>query len=184
MWAEPNEAYVDLIKQNFRIAIDSGRLKVLPIAITRDNINDVVSRLGLPKALDLISIDVDFSDYWVFKALDAVEPRVAVIEYNAKFRPPLRHVVPYNPDRQWGGTDYYGCSLQSLCDLAEQKGYRLVGCNITGANAFFVKAELCGDLFASPASASHLYQPPRYELFRMGAFEIGHPGEFGLWLDP
>jgi hypothetical protein len=57
----------------------------------------------------------------------------------------------------------------------QTEGYRLVGCNITGVNAFFVRSDLCGDLFTSPATAAHLYQPPRHELFRMAAFEVGHP---------
>jgi hypothetical protein len=182
-WAEASDGCVAAIKEGFKVAIDAGQLRILPVAMSRENINQTVKQLGLPTDLDLISIDIDFNDYWVFSALEVVRPRVAVIEYNAKFRPPIRHVVPYNPNRQWNGSDYCGASLQSLCELAEAKGYRLVGCNITGVNAFFVRGDLCCDLFASPAIAEHLYQPPRYELFRMGAFEVGHPGEFGLWLN-
>lgn len=182
-WAEANGSYVSAIRDRFSVAIDSGNLRLLSTPISQENINQIVEQLAFPDDLDLICIDIDYNDYWVFKALEAVRPRVVVVEYNAKFCPPVRHVVPYNPNRQWNGTDYCGCSLQSLCDVAEEKGYRLVGCNITGVNAFFVRDELCGDCFATPATPEHFYQPPRYELFRMGAFEVGHPGEYGLWLD-
>ncbi|MGC8475645.1 MAG: hypothetical protein ACP5NP_04760 [Acetobacteraceae bacterium] len=33
------------------------------------------------------------------------------------------------------------------------------------------------------ATAAALDQPPRYELFRMGAFETGHAADFGAWLE-
>ena len=46
-----------------------------------------------------------------------------------------------------------------------------------------MRDDLCAGQFATPATAAQLYQPPRYELFRMGAFELGHPADFGLWLD-
>ncbi len=182
-WVEASEQQVQAIRQRFRLAIDAGRLRIAARRVDKDNINDLARELDVPEEPDLVSIDIDFNDYWVFKALTAVRPRVVAVEYNAKFPPPMKHVVAHNRDRAWNGTDYYGCSLQSLCDLAEHKGYTLVGCNITGVNAFFVRSDLCAEHFATPATAAHLYQPPRYELFRMGTFEVGHPADFGLWLD-
>lgn len=183
VWAEANRAHAQSIRTRFKPAIEAGDLVPIERLISQENINQTIQDLALPPDLDLLSIDIDFNDYWVFKTLQAARPRVVVIEYNAKFPPPMRRVVPYTPDRQWDGTDYHGCSLQSLADLAAAKDYQLVGCNITGTNAFLVRADLCQDLFASPATAEHLYQPPRFELFQMGAFEIGHSGNFGPWLD-
>jgi hypothetical protein len=182
-WVEGNSQHVRSIRESFRIAIASGHLRVTETLVTRERINEIVRDLSLPEEIDLVSIDVDSNDYWLFKELMATKPRVAVIEYNAKFPPPLKRVIPYQKDRVWNGSDYYGCSLQSLAELAETKGYTLVGCNITGTNAFLVRSDLCRDRFATPATAEHLYQPPRYELFRMGAFERGYPAEYGLWLD-
>jgi hypothetical protein len=72
----------------------------------------------------------------------------------------------------WDNTDRMGCSLQALANLGETKGYQLVGCNITGSNAFFVRRDLAGDLFASPSTAAHLFQPPRY--YMTGYFPRGH----------
>ena len=37
--------------------------------------------------IDLLSIDIDGNDYHVWKAIDVINPRVVVIEYNAKFTP-------------------------------------------------------------------------------------------------
>lgn len=183
-WAEANKSFVSAIHTRFRRVVDEGRLVVLNEFITVDNINRLIQRMGNTE-LDLLSIDIDFNDYWMFKALDA-RPRVIVIEFNAKFPPPMRHVVKYDSHFEVDGSDYFGCSLQSLTDMANAKGYTLVGCNIIGVNAFFVRSDLCHDLFATPATAAHLYQPPRYEIQRMAAFAVGHPHvktTFGNWLN-
>ena len=182
-WAEANENHTLSIRDNFKVAIAGGHLRVSETRITRENINDLVRGLNLPEEIDLISIDIDSNDYWVFKELSATHPRVAVIEYNAKFLPPMKRVIPYQQDRTWNGSDYHGCSLQSLTDLAEARGYSLVACNITGVNAFFVRTDLCRDQFPTPATAEFLYQPPRFELGRAGGFERGHAAQFGLWLN-
>jgi hypothetical protein len=62
------------------------------------------------------------------------------------------------------GSNYYGASLSAFEKLMGQKGYSLVGCSLTGTNAFFVKSELARGKFAEPFTAKHLYQPPRYYL--------------------
>ena len=122
--------------------------------------------------LDLLSIDIDGNDYHLLRAFTAVRPRVIVIEYNAKFPPPMDLVMPYDPAHRWNGTDYFGASLVALANLAARRGYRLVGTNITGANAFFVRDDLAGAHFA-PADAGALYNPPRYWL--SSAWAAGHP---------
>jgi hypothetical protein len=61
----------------------------------------------------------------------------------------------------------------ALARLGAAKGYQLVGCNIVGLNAFFVRSDLAGDRFAAPATAEHLFQPPRY--YFAGSFAGGHP---------
>jgi hypothetical protein len=53
--------------------------------------------------------------------------------------------------------------------LGNRKGYALVGCNITGANAFFVRRDLVQDRFCARFTAENHYEPPRYSLFLPGA---------------
>ena len=132
--------------------------------------------MKLPRELDLLSIDIDGNDYFVWEAITAIEPRVVVIEYNSKFPPPMRWTIRYDPAHEWDGSDQFGASLQSLADLGIRKGYRLVGCNITGTNAFFVRADLAGDHFVEPPDAATLYQPPRYSL--CSSFDTGHPAGY------
>ena len=46
--------------------------------------------------------------------------------------------------------------------LGRSKGYRIVGCNFSGANAFFVRDDIAGNHFLDPATAEEHYEPPRY----------------------
>jgi len=105
----------------------------------------------------MLSIDIDGNDYWVWEAITCIDPRVVVIEYNAKFPPPLEWIMPYNPDHIWDGSDLHGASLKALEKLGIRLGYQLVGTNMNGRNAFFVKSGLAKDRFPQPATAENLY---------------------------
>ena len=127
---------------------------------------------------NLLSVDIDFNDYWVWKAMQVARPRVVSIEYNASLRPPLSLVVPYNPDSIWTGGNYFGASLEALVRLGTLKGYRLVGCCFAGVNAFFVRDDLCEDLFFEPATAEEHYEPARYFASVFPAGHSGRPGPY------
>ena len=117
--------------------------------------------------------------YWVWQAIEIVKPRVVAIEYNATLRPPMSVVVPYRPDAEWDGSNYYGASLAALVKLGGQKNYRIVGCSIAGVNAFFVRADLVGDHFHGPPTAEEHYEPPRHHFYLLPSG--GHrsrPGPF------
>ncbi|MFN2462223.1 MAG: hypothetical protein ABR591_16340, partial [Candidatus Velthaea sp.] len=66
--------------------------------VTRDNINTQLIEHGITGELDLLSIDIDGNDYWIWSAVEAVSPRVVVIEYNASFGPERSLTVQYDPD--------------------------------------------------------------------------------------
>ena len=74
-------------------------------------------------------------------------------------------------------------SLRALTDVAEKKGYVLVGTNITGANAFFVRKELAEGLFTEIGQVDRLYNPPRYWLIADHYQYVGHPADFGSYVD-
>jgi hypothetical protein len=68
--------------------------------------------------------------------------KLFIVEYNAKFPPPIEFQIDYDPRHTWAHDDYYGASLSSFDRLFSRFGYRLVCCNAhTGANAFFVDAD-------------------------------------------
>jgi hypothetical protein len=153
------------------------QLQLTNAFITRDNISGLIEAARLPE-LDLLSIDIDGNDYWIWQAI-SLRPRVVVVEYNATFRPPVSWTIQYNESHRWNGSDYHGASLQALHDLGRSKGYTLVGCSLSGVNAFFVRDDLLNGEFAD-ANVAELYNPPRYYLLRL---PIGHPhGDFGPYV--
>ncbi|HEY2413215.1 MAG TPA: hypothetical protein VGI40_13275 [Pirellulaceae bacterium] len=128
--------------------------------ITAENINGLFAKYGVPQTFDLLSIDIDGNDYWVWKAIE-YQPRVVVIEYNAHVPPDERRTILYDPHFVWNGTDYFGASLLALKELGEQKGYTLVYCERTGTNAFFVATGALPPSF-SPKPVETIYRPPNY----------------------
>lgn len=164
LWLEGDKNFVGKIGENFAQQIASDSLAVKHAFITRDNINTLIGDAGFSGPIGLISIDIDSNDIWVWRALNVVQPAIVVIEYNATWAPPLSIAQADNPDIFWRGTNYFGASLCALEKVGRLKGYQLVGCNWSGANAFFVRQDLCGDKFHLPATAEELYEPARYWL--------------------
>ena len=172
LWIDGADEHARMVNYAFAPLIKHGLLQFRRDFITRDNIDGLIAAANLGAEIDLLSIDVDGNDLYLWEAINCVSPRVVAMEYNAKFRPPFAWTIAYNGEHNWQGDDYMGASLVALENLARAKGYRLVGCNVAGVNAFFVREDLTGDLFASPATAEHLYQPPRYDLIY--AYRGGH----------
>jgi hypothetical protein len=129
--------------------------------ITAENITQLFHTHHVPVDFDLLSIDIDGNDFWVWRAVTAHHPRVVVIEYNASVPPTESRVIAYDPDFRWSGTDYFGASLLALQQLGGEKGYRLVGCDRSGTNAFFVLEDIAAGHFPS-ADVGRLYRPPVY----------------------
>lgn len=116
--------------------------------ITAENINDIIAAAGFRGRIGLLSIDIDGMDYWVWRAMDVVDPAIVIVEYNAIFGPERAIVAPYAADfvreRVHPSRLYWGASLAAFQHLAIQKGYLFVGCNGNGNNAYFVRREYAG----------------------------------------
>ena len=178
LWIEASPTSVARIAETLAPFITDGALAVRESLITAENIDGLIRDGGLGGEIDLLSIDIDYNDYWVWKAIHAINPRVVVIEYNATLRPPLSLVVPYRSDGQWDGSNFYGASLEALVRLGADKGYRIVGCCLAGVNAFFVRQDLCGGHFLEPATAHEHYEPPRHFLYLLPSGHLPRPGPF------
>jgi len=171
LWIEGSHDFCNQISGRFKDIIDGSRLKIQNEFITAENIQLIFDGANVPSEPDLLSIDIDYNDYYVWKAITKYQPRVVVIEYNSIFRPDTHFVVKYNPKRIWDKTSYFGASLLALEQLGDEKGYHLVGCVFSGSNAFFVRKDLVGDLFEYPYSAENHYEPNRDFLL----YKTGHP---------
>lgn len=176
VWVEKRDEYVRVIQRQCRTYLEEGRLSVEPTFASPDNINAILERNKRADEWDLLSIDIDSDDLWLWRAVSTCRPRVVVIEYNALWVPPMAVTIPYASTTSWDGTNYFGASLQALQYLGSEKGYNLVGCCLAGVNAFFVRRDLCGDKFAAPFTAENHYEP--FRPFLVGQ-PIGYPAGFG-----
>ncbi|HWY26531.1 MAG TPA: FkbM family methyltransferase [Candidatus Angelobacter sp.] len=177
VWIEGSSRKVTGAKKHHEAEIAEGRLQVVEQYATAANIDETIKRFS-PGELDVLSVDIDGNDYYVLGAIRAVAPRVIVAEYNAKFPPDVRWIMEHNEAHRWDSTDYFGASLKALEILLLERGYFLVGCNLLGTNAFFIRKDLVRDPpFCAPFSAENHYEPARY--FLLQAFHSGFPAGFG-----
>jgi hypothetical protein len=158
-----------------QIPLSSSRLTVDQSFITRDNVRDVVRRAlaaleGGPKDVDFLSIDLDGNDAILLdQLLEEHSPRLVCVEYNGKFPYPTDVEVAYDAAHTWSGDDYHGASLAAYIRHVGDR-YRLVACNASGVNAFFVRTDLASRF--PDAAPEKLFQPPRYHLVQL---QSGHP---------
>ena len=142
--------------------------------ITPETVNDLLTKHGFTGEVDLLSVDVDGVDYWVWKAITVCSARVVMLEYNSMFGAERAVTVPYDP--QFNRRDhrfcYYGASLQAMTRLSESKGYRLVAVEPTGVNAFFLRNDVAPEIPA--CDPAHVYRiPDKYnELIREKQLDV------------
>ena len=129
-------------------------LKLLNSFVTKENINKIIKKnlesdICSEKEIDLLSIDIDGNDFWIWEKINCIEPRLVIIEYNSFFGPKLSCTIPYNPKFIWDHKNkrsYYGASLKALEKLGRQKKYTLVGVDGNGVNAFFIRNDLAKNI--------------------------------------
>jgi hypothetical protein len=165
IWIEASRAYVAAA----RTAFGSLPVRIIEQHITAENYGAILTAAAVPREFDLLSLDIDGNDYWVWKELRSHVPRVVVIEYNSARLPGERWVMPYDAERVWDGTSLFGASLDALADLGSDLGYVLVGCDSRGVNAFFVRRDIAGDRFShTSGGAAYHYVSPKYNDHRFG----------------
>ncbi len=127
--------------------------KVIKAWITDKNVNDLCKDNGITGEIDLFSLDMDSVDFWVWKALSVIQPRVVVVEIQPVWGANRSVTVPNKEKPREIHPDYYGASLPAFIKLGREKGYRFVGMNQYGYNAFFIKKGIGGDVLPeiSPA---------------------------------
>lgn len=130
--------------------------------ITAENINELFKEYKVPLEFDLLSIDIDFNDFYVWQAIGSkYRPRVVIIEYNSSHPPSADKVVHYKPNAWWDGTNYFGASILSYYKLAQQKGYSLVYAERNGVNCFFIRNDVLSHLshtFKDLNNVTNIYQ--------------------------
>jgi hypothetical protein len=175
-WIDSSEACL----AKARLAFGGYPVHILTKRVTPANTDLIIRESVQSSSVDLLSIDIDSYDYYIWEAINCIRPRVVVVEYNSSLPPHVSQTIEYSAVTQPPvGTIYFGASLQALATLGHRKGYALVGCSVTGVNAFFVRNDLVRDHFCAPFSAENHYEPPRYGLIG----RVGHGPGIGRWVD-
>lgn len=140
-----------------------NNLKAECAFITKDNINQLITKNGINGDIGILSVDIDGNDYWIWKAIDCISPRIVICEYNSHFGDTYKVSIPYDNnfvrEKKHHSNIYYGASISALDFLAKKKGYSLVGSNLAGNNVFFVRNDLMTDTKAlTPKEAYRVAQ--------------------------
>lgn len=146
-------------------------LKARNSFITAENINQLLTEEGFTGELGILHIDIDGNDYWVWNAINVVNPAIVIMEYNALFGCDRPITTPYQADfyrtKAHYSNLYFGSSLKALCILAEQKGYDFIGCCDNGANAYFVRKDVLSQTdFIKPKTCEEGFVMSRFRQSR------------------
>lgn len=110
--------------------------------VTADRFCEILTAAGVPEEPDVLSIDIDGNDVYVWDALAGFRPRVVVVEYNSGIAALGPMAQPHDPARTWDGGSAWGTTLAGLDLVAARQGYRLAHTELTGTNAFYVREDL------------------------------------------
>ncbi len=159
MLLEGNQEYAQKASKMYSRYPDT---KVVNCFITKNNIIKLLQDNHVSNSLDLLVVNIDGNDYWILSEISKVYlPSVITVEYNAKWRPPMQWIMPYNKANIWNGSAWFGASLTSYFLLLASHDYCLVSCDKYGNNAFFVR-RVFANLFPEHEQGLNLYMPPRY----------------------
>lgn len=134
-----------------------------------NNLDAWLKRGNLPWDLDVLSIDIDCDDYYVWANLTDFQPKIVIFEVNS-YRDPVFDELPRQPSSEYNFDPLemwfpnriaLGCSFISAIKLGIKKGY--VPVSFTG-NLTFVRKDLVHKLKEFPYHVSedpyeylHLY---------------------------
>lgn len=100
--------------------------------VSSKNINSLIDEV--PQVYDLLSIDIDGDDYWVWKAMEK-QARVVILEYHCGIPNDVPLAIIEGEGKQFqslgktgtaGMHGYYGANLKAFHRLAKDKGYEFV----------------------------------------------------------
>ena len=117
--------------------------------IERETIDRFLHDQGMAGEIDVLTVDIDGNDYWIWNAIECSSPRVVVVEYDNAWGPDDSVTMRYESDFVWRisepGMPHGGASLAAFVGLGRRKGYRLVGSQMRCFNAFFVRDDIGRD---------------------------------------
>lgn len=168
LWIEASEQHTKSIEGNPYLG---KNLTLIHKSVTSENIENLFESGKVPKEFDLLSIDIDGNDIWVWQAIKNYSPKVVVIEYNGAYGKEVSVSQKYKSDYSWARTKFFGSSLRAIQKVGESKGYTLVACNLLGNNAYFVRNDFA-DKFEK---IDDLYEPFRPFILQVPKYKKTFP---------
>jgi hypothetical protein len=117
-------------------------------------LDHVLKSTSIPLDLDLLLIDIDGNDYYVWQSLNIYRPKLVVIEFN----PTIPNCVEFVQIKDMSVN--HGNSLLALSNLGKQKGYELIA--TTDYNAFFIDQKYFHLFDIQDNSVSAIHQDIQY----------------------
>jgi hypothetical protein len=167
-----SEKNIDFVKNDsisWKFDLTAQRLFV-----TKHNINHAISAAGFEGEIGILHIDIDGNDYWIWEALNSVNPQIVIMEYNSAFG--VNNPITTLYDDGFFVTNahysnlFFGASLSAMCFLANKKGYSFIGSNTNGNNAYFVRNDKMGILKKISAKEGYVKSRFRQNRDKNGAF--------------
>jgi hypothetical protein len=120
--------------------------------ITKENVNDLLRDNGAAGEIDLLSLDMDGNDYYVWEAISEINPRLCICETHNVIPGNLSITIPYAPaftseEKHGYEQEFRSASLLAMTKLSERKGYRLIGAHRHGFNVVFLRNDIGLDIF-------------------------------------
>jgi hypothetical protein len=120
--------------------------------ITKDNVNSLIKEEGFEGEVDLLSLDIDGIDYYLWKNLQVISPRVFICECHNVVPDDMAITIPYKDDFSYKSKDNYHEEFRSVSPLAmiklsKEKGYRLIGSHKYGFNLIFMRNDVGKEYF-------------------------------------
>jgi hypothetical protein len=136
---------------------------------TRENVNQVLASAGVPDEVDVLSLDIDGNDLYLWSAMK-IRPRILICEFNNAVPSDLALTIPYKSDFSFTSLPaeqamFRSASLAAYIAVGRRKGYRLVGMNALGFNAIFLRDDVL-ETEMPEIPASTLYAIPAVEEVR------------------
>jgi hypothetical protein len=112
--------------------------------ITTENVNDLLRRSGCSGEVDLFSLDIDGNDYWVWDAINVINPRLFVVETHNVIPSDKSLTIEYQPhfnylDQVGAAQMHRSASLLAMVKLCKKRGYRMIGAHRHGFIVFFLR---------------------------------------------
>jgi hypothetical protein len=189
VWAEGDPAAAAAARE---LAAAGRPVVVVEAFVDRDDVAALLRGAGADAQADVLVIDVDGNDWWIWRALAASgwRPALVVVEYNPHIGPRLAWRLPHDAGHRWDGSARYGASLPALAALGRRLGYALVHCDTTGTNAFFVRGDLAtgalrpGSARRHFAAGQHVQGAPAFgRADVLDAAAVGEAGGVTLTVD-